>query len=63
MNAKHEALEKVVLKIQWTPGTDATMDRLDQIAEKKGLQRATAARMLLKAGLDAEKVQNGRAKD
>lgn len=54
MSAKHEDLKNQVLKIQYTPGMDAVMDRVDAFAELKGLQRATAARMLMKAALDAE---------
>jgi hypothetical protein len=54
MSAKHPDLENKTMKVQWIPGQDETMDRLDRYAMKKGLQRAAAARMLIKQGLDDE---------
>lgn len=54
MNAKHPDLKTQTLKIEWTPETDEVMDRLEAFRNRKGLQRAAAARMLLKGALDAE---------
>ena len=55
MNAKFPELKNQTLKIEWIPGTDPLMDRLEAFRLKKGLQRAAAARMLLKQSLDSEK--------
>lgn len=48
---------KVEIRITGFPENDDLVRRVEAYAKKKGLRMATAARMLLKAALDAEKVK------